>query len=55
MVDDNDQVRRLLSATLADAGIEAADGREALRLVDQHQPDVVVLVWVMPDGGLPLA
>jgi len=56
--DDNPGIRGSLRAVLTDAGItavEAADGREARRLIADHPPDVVLIDWVMEDGGLPLA
>jgi DNA-binding response OmpR family regulator len=58
LADDNPEIRRLLRAVLTDAGIivsEAADGQEALRRVADDPPDVVLLDWVMQDGGLELA
>jgi DNA-binding response OmpR family regulator len=58
IADDDPGIRGLLRAVLTDAGItavEAADGREARRLIADHPPDVVLIDWVMEDGGLPLA
>jgi DNA-binding response OmpR family regulator len=58
IADDNPEVRALLRAVLGDAGItavEATDGCEALRLVSEDSPDVVLIDWVMQDGGQPLA
>jgi len=63
VVDDNDDVRRLLTIQLETVGEydvvgEAADGREAVELATELQPDVVVLDLAMPvmDGleALPL-
>jgi DNA-binding response OmpR family regulator len=58
IADDNPDIRRLLRLILTDAGItvsEAADGQEALRRISADAPDVVLLDWVMEDGGLELA
>lgn len=58
IADDNPGIRELLKVLLSRAGmtaIEAADGREALRLIAEDPPDVVLLDWVMDDGGLDLA
>ena len=52
VVDDDAQVRKLCRNTLAGAGYlvsEAADGREALALVDETLFDVIVLDLCMPD------
>jgi DNA-binding response OmpR family regulator len=46
VVDDDEEIRRLVSALLEDVGmtaIEASDGREALRKFHETQPDLVVL------------
>src|SRR5687768_18106507 len=51
LVEDNADVRSLFSRVLALAGFvvkEAADGMDALRLIDSAPPDLVVL-----DLGLP--
>lgn len=50
-VDDSPTVRQLLKMTLTDAGyevMEAADGREALSMVRQHQFDMLVTDLNMP-------
>ena len=63
VVDDNEDVRRLLTIQLETAGDyavvgEAADGRQAVERATEMQPDVVVLDLAMPvmDGleALPL-
>jgi len=63
VVDDNDDVRRLLTIQLETGGAcavvgDAADGRHAVELAKELQPDVVVLDLAMPvmDGleALPL-
>jgi two-component system OmpR family response regulator len=52
VVDDEPSIRELLTASLRFAGFEvfaAADGNEALRLAEQHRPDLVVLDVMLPD------
>jgi two-component system phosphate regulon response regulator PhoB len=51
IADDDDSVRGLLRATLPEDGyevIEARDGNEALELVAQQPPDLLLLDWKMP-------
>lgn len=51
LVDDEASIRKVLSISLMDAGYEAvtaADGREALKLVHQHQPPIVLTDIKMP-------
>jgi DNA-binding response OmpR family regulator len=60
LVDDDPTFRTLLRLTLPSDGfevMEAADGAEALHLLDEQAPDVVVLDWNMPErsGGEVLA
>jgi len=52
--DDVAEIRQLARAVLEEAGDmevvgEAADGREAIEVVERHQPDVVVLDLSMPE------
>jgi len=52
--DDVAEIRQLARAVLEEGGEmevvgEAADGREAIEVVEQHQPDVVVLDLSMPE------
>ncbi len=52
VVDDEPSIRELLTASLRFAGFEvvpAADGAEALKLAEQHRPDLVVLDMMLPD------
>jgi DNA-binding NarL/FixJ family response regulator len=56
IVDDHALMRQMLSDVLAlDEGIEvvarAADGQEALQLVEEVQPDVIVLDFAMPGAN----
>jgi two-component system, NarL family, response regulator NreC len=60
LADDHGIVRRGLRSLLEDAGIsvvaEAADGLEALRLIEEHRPDLVILDIGMPKlNGIDLA
>ncbi len=51
VADDDPIARRLLAAALAGASVEvltAADGREALGMVETHAPAVILLDWLMP-------
>ncbi len=52
VVDDEPSIRELLTASLRFAGfdvVSAADGDQALRLAEQHRPDLVVLDVMLPD------
>ena len=52
VVDDDPLACDLMRATLAAAGIAAVclvDGRQALREIDQHRPDAIVLDLMMPE------
>jgi len=52
VVDDDLGMRQLSSMTLRKDGfevVEARDGREALRLLSQHQPDILLLDEMMPE------
>lgn len=58
VADDDPHVRMLVRAQLAGTEIdvlEAADGRHALLRVEFEPPDVALLDWRMPGGGLALA
>jgi DNA-binding NtrC family response regulator len=51
VVDDDAKIRRLIKAVLSRAGydvVEAADGEEALDLLDHTPPDLIVMDVVMP-------
>jgi CheY-like chemotaxis protein len=57
VADDQASVRLLICTLLEDAGIETAaaeDGDQVLALAGEWDPDVVVLDWLMPAGGLGL-
>ena len=52
IVDDDPKVRRTLRAILEGSShsvLEAGNGREALRLIDQHHPDLMIVDIVMPE------
>lgn len=51
VVDDNDHNRELLIAYVEELGctiIEARDGEQAIQLVEQHDPDILLLDIMMP-------
>jgi two-component system response regulator MprA len=51
IVDDDQKLLKMLRRTLVYEGFDvftAADGREALAQIQTHQPDVIVLDWLMP-------
>ena len=51
VVDDDEAVRAFMAETLRDGGFEvreAGNGREALALFEDRQPDLVVLDYIMP-------
>ena len=53
LVDDEANIRRMLGALLRDEGFsvaEAANGNAALLMVDQADPDVILLDLLMPPG-----
>lgn len=52
VVDDDQKLLKMLHRTLAYEGLRivtAADGEEALERVREHQPDLIVLDWLMPE------
>ncbi|MBI2461008.1 MAG: response regulator [Candidatus Rokubacteria bacterium] len=52
VVDDEEAIRRLLTESLTRAGYRVAaagSGREALALVEQEPPDLIILDLVMPE------
>ena len=52
IADDEPHLRRLVRTTLDFFGcefLEAANGRDALRLAEEHRPDLVILDWMMPE------
>jgi DNA-binding response OmpR family regulator len=58
VADADEQLRRALRSLLASHGIEvieAVSGTEALALAVHSDPDIVVMAWTVPAGGLPLA
>ncbi len=55
IVDDDPVIRRALSSLLARGGFDvciATDGSAALRLAEIAPPDVVIVDYNMPSGGL---
>ena len=51
IAEDDDAIAHMVSMALGDAGflcLRAYDGDEALRLVRAHDPDLLVLDWMMP-------
>jgi DNA-binding response OmpR family regulator len=52
LVDDDDSFRKMLRLTLVKLGydvLEAGDGKEALRLIHEAPPDVVMTDLIMPE------
>jgi len=52
VVDDDQRLLKMLQRTLTYEGLDvltASNGREALDRVREHQPDLIVLDWMMPD------
>lgn len=54
IADDHEVIRTGLASLLAGSNVEivaqAANGKEAVRLAEQHRPDVILLDIRMPDG-----
>ena len=51
IVDDDQKLLKMLQRTLSYEGLQvitAINGEEALTQVDAHQPDIIILDWMMP-------
>ena len=51
IADDEPNQLELLSYNLGQAGfvvLQAMDGQGALRQIEEHHPDLVILDWMMP-------
>ena len=51
IADDEPNQLELMSFNLSNAGysiIKAANGKEALELIENHSPDLIILDWMMP-------
>ena len=51
IADDDEDLRLLVQVTLENPTyriLTAADGRKALEAVHEHQPDLLILDWMMP-------
>ena len=60
IIDDEDDIRLIAQLGLQASGLTvvvAMDGREGAELAREHQPDIIVLDWMMPgmDGRATLA
>ena len=54
LVDDEPAQLELLRYNLEKAGfetIQAENGRDAILLTEEHEPDMVVLDWMMPEAS----
>ena len=52
VVDDDEKLLKMVKRTLIYEGFQvvtAQDGREALAAIQQHEPDLIVLDWMMPE------
>ena len=58
LIDDEDAVRDSMAAYLQESGyqiLQASNGEQGLRMIDEHQPDVVLCDLKMPNvGGIEL-
>jgi len=59
IVEDEPAIREMITMALTPAGFstnEACDGKEALTIISNHQPSLILLDWMLPDiSGLDLA
>jgi DNA-binding response OmpR family regulator len=58
VVDDEDDVRRLIKIKLKKAGFEvvaATNGEEGVAVCESEKPDVVIMDWMMPKMDGPTA
>ena len=58
IVDDETAIREMIVLALEMAGyetVEAADGLQALRLIQSQPFDLVLMDWMMPGRGLETA
>jgi DNA-binding NtrC family response regulator len=53
VVDDEEDLRRIISRMLSSQGkvLEAADGAEAVRIIKESVPDLLLLDVTLPDGS----